>query len=150
MRSPRPIRAHMLLCLLGFRGEGYSTDFVEELHKVHVDLADHPGQALELTTSPDAICGACPNLADAGCSLGGPDHEAHMRAQDEDVLKRLGLEAGAAVSWTDLRALIAARIRGGDLDTICTTCPWLELGYCAEGVEALRPTTSHGGPPLRE
>lgn len=137
----------MVLCLLGFRGEGYSTDFVEELHKVHVDLADHPAQPLELTTSPDAICGACPNLVDAGCTLGGPDHEAHMRAQDEHVLERLGLETGAVISWTDLRALIATRIRGEDLNTICTTCPWLELGYCAEGVESLRPTPSHGAPP---
>ena len=137
----------MVLCLLGFKGEGYSTDFVEELHKVHVDLADHPGQLLELTTSPDAICGACPNLADRGCTLGGPDHEAHMRAQDEEVLRRLGLEASATVTWTDLRAIISTRIRGKDLDSICTTCPWLELGYCAEGVDALRPTPSHGAPP---
>ncbi len=137
----------MVLCLLGFKGEGYSTDFVEELHKVHVDLADHPGQTLELTTSADAICGACPNLAETGCNLGGADHEAHMRAQDKDVLKRLGLRAGARITWTDLRALIAARIRGKDLDSICTTCPWLELGYCAEGVDALRPTPSHGAPP---
>jgi hypothetical protein len=138
----------MVLCLLGFRGEGYSTDFVEQLHRVHVDLADHPGQFLELTTSPDAICGACPNLAEAGCTLGGPDHEAHMRAQDEDVLARLGLAAGTAISWTDLRALISTRIRGQDLVAICTTCPWLELGYCAEGVDALLPTPSHGGPHL--
>jgi hypothetical protein len=60
-----------------------------------------------------------------------------MRAQDEDVLARLGFARGDVVSWAEVLARVGARLRGADLPSICTTCPWLPLGWCAQGVEAV-------------
>ena len=133
-----PIRAHNLLCLLGFRGEGYSVHFVSEMWDVHRTLSENPLQRVLVLNTPDRLCGACPNLRMGGCTLQGPNHETHMRSQDEDVLSRLGLEAGEAYTWAEILTRIAASVRGGDLPGICTTCPWLHLGWCAEGIDRLR------------
>ena len=128
----------MVLCLLGFRGEGYSVTFVAEMTAVHRQLTQDPEQLVQLIASPDRICRACVHLRNGGCRLGGPEHENHMRAQDEEVLSRLGLAPGGIYSWTLICNRIRQSIEGKDLDTICTTCPWLELGYCAEGIDSLR------------
>ena len=136
--DPFPLRAHMALCLLGFRGSGYSPAFVEAMAAIQADLKADPDRALHLVDAPDRICDACPNLADQGCTLGGPEHEAHMRAHDREVLKRLELQAGETTSWGDVLARIAKRIEGADLPAICTTCPWLPLGVCRDSIDALR------------
>ena len=64
-----------------------------------------------------------------------------MRAQDEDVARRLGLHAGEIVPWSEILHRVRSRLRGPDLPAICTTCPWLSLGWCAEGIERV-----HAGP----
>ena len=127
----------MALCLLGFRGSGYSEAFVARMSAIQAALQADPATRVQLVNAPDRICDACPNLAEAGCTLGGPTHEAHMRAHDGEVLRRLELEPGATLAWADVLARIGGRIRGADLDAICTTCPWLPLGVCRESVDAL-------------
>ena len=136
--DPLPLRAHMALCLLGFRGSGYSEAFVEQMQAIQDALRDDPARHVALIDANDSICAACPHLDGArGCTLGGPDHEAHMQAHDREVLRRLGLEAGQAMPWAALLERIGGRIRGADLDAICTTCPWLPLGVCRQSVDAL-------------
>lgn len=136
--GPLPLRAHNVLCLQGFRGRGYSEAFVEQMAEIHAALGEDPGHEVVLLDTPDLLCLVCPHL-EAGCTLGGPDHEAHMQAQDRDVLKRLGLEVGDVVTWAEVLERIGEHIRGADLPTICTTCPWLRLGWCESGVDALGP-----------
>ena len=143
MTGPLPLRAHNLLCLLGFRGRGYDERFVREMAAVHARLAADPTTTIEVRTRPDRLCEACPHLASTGCTLGAPDHEPHMRAQDEDVARRLGLTDGGIYAWSDVLDRIGRGVRSGDLPSICTTCPWLSLGWCAEGIDqvgrAVRP-----------
>lgn len=135
--DPTPLRAHNVLCLHGFRGEGYSEAFVERLQAVHARLNDNPSREVRLQAAPDVLCDACPHLAENGCSLGGAGHETHMRAQDAEVLRRLGCQDGEVLAWWAVLRLVADSVRGADLPAICTTCPWLSLGWCAEGIDAL-------------
>lgn len=135
--DPLPLRAHMALCLLGFRGSGYSAGFVEQMQAIQDGLKADPSHAVALVDAPDRICDACPNLGPEGCTLGGPTHEAHMQAHDREVLRRLGFETGVPSPWSAVLEAIGASIRGADLDAICTTCPWLPLGVCRESVDAL-------------
>lgn len=134
--DPIPLRAHAVLCILGFRGKGYSDAFVREMQEVVAELRRRPSRRVQLRVEPGTLCAACPHLQ-GGCTLGGSDHEPHMEDHDREVLRRLGLEAGAVLSWSRVLERIAERVQGRDLDRICTTCPWLGLGYCAEGVDAL-------------
>ena len=152
---PLPLRAHMTLCLLGFRGKGYDEAFIAAMAATQSRLQGDGTQPVTLIAEPDPLCHACPNLAPAsparpsgGCTLGGPAHEAHMREHDLAVLNRLDLEEGTTMAWEHVLAQVARRIRGTDLPGICTTCPWLPLGVCAEAVDALR--TGAPPPPARE
>jgi hypothetical protein len=131
--------------LLGFRGKGYSDGFVVRMTEVQDALVVDPRRRVRLLDVPDTLCDACPNLR-GGCTLGGPAHEAHMRAQDREVLDRLGFRAGDEPAWEEVLRRVSERVRGSDLPALCTTCPWLPLGWCAEGIDALRGAPPRGGP----
>ncbi len=135
---PIQLRGHTLLCLQGFQGEGYSQDFTVNLASIHRRLNDNPDHAVELVEEPDAVCGACPHRAPAGCTLNGDGSEPGMRDQDRQVLTRLGLQAGSLVRWRDVLDRIRGSITGDDLPDICGSCRWLPLGYCAQGIDRLR------------
>lgn len=132
------LRGHTLLCLQGFRGEGYSPAFTGNLAEIHRRLNENPDHIVELAEEPDAVCGACPHRAPAGCSLNGEGSEAGMQAQDRQVLARLGLAAGLAVRWREVLDRIRGSVRGSDLPDICGSCRWLPLGWCKEGIDRLR------------
>jgi hypothetical protein len=132
------LRGHTLLCLQGFRGKGYSQHFIENLAAVQLSLLTDPGQPVEVTDRGDVVCGACPHQAATGCSLNGIGSEGAIRAQDHDVLRRLGLAPGDRLAWKTILDRIAASITGDSLDDICGQCRWLSLGYCREGIERLR------------
>lgn len=152
--NPVIIRGHTLLCLQGFRGEGYSPDFIDNMASIHARLQSHPETRVRVTDSPDHFCAACPNLKESkplalpgraenvGCTLRGPDFERHIVSQDRQVLDLLGLRAGQEVTWAEVLQRIGSRTRGEMLDEICGDCQWLSLGYCKEGIERLRASIS--------
>lgn len=132
------LRGHTLLCLQGFRGEGYSPAFVDNLASIHRSLQENPEQTVELLDGPDAVCGACPHRVPSGCSIDGDASEESMSKQDQEVLARLGLMVGDRVSWAEVLDQIARSVTGEQLPAICGECRWLSLGYCAEGITHLR------------
>jgi hypothetical protein len=136
--DPIDIRGHTLLCLQGFRGEGYSPDFVANMASLYRRLLLDPKIPVRVVVEPDAICAACPNLAPSGCRLRGEGSEAGMKEQDQDVMRRLSIAPGEVLSWEEILRRIAASVSPGMLTEICGDCPWLPLGYCAEGIEGLR------------
>ena len=139
--DPIRLRAHTLLCLQGFRGEGYSAGFVENMTAIHRRLTDNPFQWVEIIATPDAMCGACPHLALSGCSLHGEGSEPGMQAQDRDVLARLGLHEGDHMTWGEVLDRIRTSLTGQSLTDICGSCQWLSLGYCRDGIDVLRAHT---------
>ena len=138
------LRAHQVLCLQGFGGKGYSDAFVAEMTTVHAALANDPEQPVRLIRAPDRLCGACPHLVDTGCTLGGPNHEAHMRAHDTSVLERLGVAEGGVLPWSEVLDRIGRTTTGADLPGICTTCPWLEIGMCTTAMDRLANKSAPG------
>lgn len=130
------IRAHNLLCIQGFVGKGYSPEFVANMSEVIDGLRNR--SEVTVLAEPDAICDACPNLAESGCALHGEGSEQGIVRQDRDVMARLGIEEGATLAWGLIVERVAERVRPDDLDEICGSCPWLPLGVCKDGLRALR------------
>jgi hypothetical protein len=141
------LRAHTLLCLQGFRGEGYSPEFVEHMAAIHRTLTEEPETFVEVLTSPDAVCGACPHRQASGCVLNGEGSETEMKDQDDVVLRKLGVKGGTRLRWRDILDRIRRSVSGEDLPSICGTCRWLPLGYCREGIERLRTDASKAAGP---
>ncbi|MDF0651722.1 MAG: DUF1284 domain-containing protein [Nitrospira sp.] len=93
--TPIRLRGHTLLCLQGFRGEGYSPGFVANMAAIHQILRNQPEATVQVVASPDAVCAACPHQqGSSGCTINGEPSEADMNNQDRVVLGRLGLKAG--------------------------------------------------------
>lgn len=138
--GPKPIRlrGHTLLCLQGFRGKGYSPEFVDNLSRIHRELSGSREQVVEVVDTPDAVCGACPHQAPSGCSLNGETSEKEIQAQDRQVLAILGLRRDERVTWGEILDRITRSVSGSDLPQICGQCRWLPLGYCRDGIERLR------------
>ena len=75
--DPVIIRGHTLLCLQGFRGEGYSPDFIDNMAAIHARLQAEPGTPVRVTDTPDHFCVACPNLK------GSPQFDSGGRSGEE-------------------------------------------------------------------
>jgi len=126
------LRGHHLLCLHGFRGLGYSPEFISNMQAVKDRLLDAQVE-VEVSISPDDICAACPHLADGGCSK-KEDSEARISAKDAEVLRRLSLSPGDRLPEGDLFALVAEQFSAGISD-LCSSCKWYPLGWCEEGIQ---------------
>lgn len=135
---PVRLRGHTLLCMQGFRGEGYNAEFVKNMTAIHRTLTDHPESWVEVLASPDTVCAACPHQQPSGCMLNGARSEEEMNDQDHVVLQRLGLKVGRRIRWQQILERIRSSVCGDDLPSICGSCRWLPLGYCRGGIDRLR------------
>ena len=136
LATPLEIRAHHFLCILGFRGLGYSQEFIVRMGKVVEELSSNSTLPITFIAECDIICASCPHNKENKC-LKRADSEWKVKNHDLEVLRRLGFEVGAQMSAGEAWARIKARISVRDISEICRDCEWLELGYCAEGLERL-------------
>jgi len=136
------LRAHTLLCLQGFRGLGYSREFVDNLSHIHVTLSGNPETLVEVVDTPDAVCAACPHRQLSGCTLNGDQSEEDMREQDQKVMALLEIQPGRQMQWKEILHRIGTSLTGASLPDICGGCRWLPLGYCKEGIDTLRSESS--------
>lgn len=127
------IRGHHLLCVFGFRGLGYSPQFVENMTAlVRSFFAEEPAE-VEIVAGCDDICRACPHVHDGECGM-SEDAGPVVRDRDRAVLDRLGLAPGMGHSNDSLRCLVAGGVQGADLEELCAGCEWFPLGYCGRGL----------------
>jgi hypothetical protein len=131
------IRGHHLICILGFRGLGYSPEYVLNMKRVIGQLHSPRSVHFEVVDYPDDICAFCPFLVEGGCQQNGPRSEAIVKSLDFNVMARLGLTAEERLTWPEIEAKIRARLYPEDIDVICKECQWLPLGYCTEGLKGL-------------
>jgi hypothetical protein len=128
------LRGHHLLCLLGFRGLGYSPEFVENMTAVHSRVFAG-GCGLEIVAGPDDICSACPRLVDGQCTA---VEISRVGKKDAAVLALLSLRPGDRIEAREVYRRISEALTAEDLQRICRRCHWRSLGYCAEGLLELR------------
>lgn len=127
------LRPHHLLCIQGFRGQGYSPTFIANLARLKDMLNELPETMIEIADGADDICSFCPHLDRDVCMRPGQ----RVNELDGRVLERLGIMAGDTGSWADLTTSVRDKIDGDSLKELCHGCSWLDLGFCARGVEQL-------------
>jgi len=137
LTHPCTIRAHHLLCTLGFRGLGYSEEFTSRMRNVVEKLRCSPVFPLTLVVGCDIICAACPHSKEGEC-LKDTDSEAKAISLDLEILSRLGFEPGAQVPCYEAWERIRERMTSEDMVELCSDCEWFGLGYCVEGLERLK------------
>ncbi|MBE0415527.1 MAG: DUF1284 domain-containing protein [Dehalococcoidia bacterium] len=132
------LRAHHLICIIGFRGLGYSKEYVDNMTKIVVQLRSSPETLIEIAGKPDDICSPCPFLGDKGCQERGLESEEVVRNRDLAVTGRLNMVVGDRITWAEAEERIRSSISPEDLDKICQDCQWLPLGYCVAGLKRLK------------
>ncbi|MDD9266905.1 DUF1284 domain-containing protein [Paenibacillus sp. MAHUQ-63] len=132
MKQPIGLRGHHLLCLLGYRGMGYSKEFCENMTGVYETLRAHPETVIRVVLGPDDLCAAFPADQVAHCE------NRTVYDRDAEIVAKLGLQAGMELSWSAVCGKVAAQVTPGDIGHLCATCRWESYGVCADGVRIIR------------
>lgn len=133
------LRGHHLFCLLGYRGMGYSEEYVENMTRLHQALRDNPKTLIQLVKGPDQLCEKYPNSGKYHCQ----DNNIYER--DAAILEKLGLTIGQILSWKDIESYIRKFVVPSDIQIVCESCSWRSYGVCEEGIQGI-----HEGKGLRK
>ncbi|EIT83948.1 hypothetical protein A374_17974 [Fictibacillus macauensis ZFHKF-1] len=132
------LRGHHLFCLLGFRGMGYSKEYVDNMKQLHKTLRENPDSAVKIILGPDELCAHYPNSGEYHCQA----EEIYER--DAAILQKLQLNVGQQTTWREIETAIKNYSKPDDIATICETCSWRTYGVCEEGIREM-----HEGKGLR-
>lgn len=132
------LRGHHLLCVHGFRGMGYSPEFVKTMQGIVNDIRD-PNQDfyIKVVAAFDDACMSCPHRGLEICEASEGSNE-HVLSMDGKIISHLGLQPGKSYLKSYLVNLTAEKVVPDDLDHLCKNCSWLQYGVCKEGIADLR------------
>lgn len=117
------IRPHHGMCIQFFRGEGYSSEFVQGMSGIISALS--AGAKIELTDCTDSVCAFCPNNSGGVCA--SADRVSNF---DCGVLDLCGLNCGDVLTWTEFRSSVRRNIIDcGKMKDICGDCQWAYICY---------------------
>ncbi|WP_042357436.1 DUF1284 domain-containing protein [Bacillus rubiinfantis] len=133
------LRGHHLFCLLGYRGMGYSEEYVKNMTFLHQTLRSNPKTLIQIVNGPDQLCEKFPNSGVYHCQ------DENIYKQDAAILKKMGLEIGEILMWEEIEERVREFIVPNDIQNICSTCSWRTYGVCEEGVREI-----HAGKGLRK
>jgi uncharacterized protein len=123
------LRGHHLFCLLGYKGMGYSQEYVENMTRLHQSLRDDPETWVQLIEGPDQLCEKYPNSGEYHCQ------DRHIDKRDRVILEKLDLNIGQILKWKDIEDAIRKNVVPSDIEVVCETCSWRSFGVCEEGVQ---------------
>lgn len=114
------IRAHHLLCIRNFKGNGYSKEFVDNFYKV---LERLPEERIKIVNSVDVICEKCPHNKKGICKK-KKDSEKKARELDGSIINAASINLDEEYSYNKLQKLI----RNIHVKDFCKDCEWKD--YC--------------------
>jgi hypothetical protein len=120
------LRAHHLLCMLTYVGEGYGAAFTRNFDAVLGRIA--AGEEIAIVAGPDEVCAPLLAEDEPHCLL--PSVTARDESAAREVSDFFGLdirsESGLRLDASRLAAMRAAFVRG-ELRSACLQCAWFEL-----------------------
>lgn len=122
---PVPLRGHHFLCILTYRGFGYTPAFVANMTGIVAEIGR--GRPVQLVEGPDAICGGLTPADRRACNHDCRNAETLEldRLAVRDVGDFLGTDHASPIEISrttveGLRAAFAAR----SIRRACGRCPW--------------------------
>ena len=126
------LRPHHGMCLLNFRGMGYSPEFTEKMTAVSELLRREPETAVSVSDGADDLCSVCPHCVNGKCTSDNP------AVFDCRVAEAAGVHAGDVVTWKDFSGKTEVLNRTA-LKEICAGCRWLQVCIEIAGLDAAGP-----------
>jgi hypothetical protein len=119
--KPR-LRGHHLICLQFYRGEGYSSEFVENLERV-ISRAREYG--ILVVEGADDVCNHCHYLINGKCTY-KDNAEEEIRYLDLLALALLELNSGRETTWEYIRKKLPEIIEEWE-EKACRNCDWRDV-----------------------
>ena len=128
------LRPHHLMCLLSFRGYGYSDLFTRNFKSIHSQVLSKCENTinLQITQYADTICKPCPHRRGTGCK-----EQDKINSLDRAHSEALNIKHGDQLSWKQAKQKIVANVNEETFHKICQQCSWKEYGYCQEALNKL-------------
>ncbi|WP_338754185.1 DUF1284 domain-containing protein [Bacillus sp. FJAT-52991] len=134
----KQMRGHHLLCVHGFRGMGYSEEFIGTMTKIVKDIRNEQKDfPIRVVVGFDEACFSCPNKGETICEA-SPTSQEHVTALDKNVIHHLGLEENRVYLKSDIIKRTVEKVHPEDLQFLCKGCSWLSAGVCKEGIRQLK------------
>lgn len=112
------IRAHHGMCLAFFKGNGYSSNFTENMEKMKNILAHNP--KVRIVNRTDDICVCCPHNGGKTC-----EEAEKTDRYDAGVLEGCGFLPDTEMYWKEFEASVYENIlAAGKREEICGDCQW--------------------------
>ena len=116
------LRGHHLLCLQGFQGYGYDSNFIKNMTYIN-DLRKNEDTIISVINDSDDICKYCPNLQNGICQNEKQNQE--IINMDNEVLSKI--DTTKKYEPTKLFNEIANIFNTKEsVKYICATCSWHE------------------------
>ena len=120
------LRPHHLLCMQGYRGKGYDSEFVNNMDRVTAFLSENPDYRIRIKEGCDVLCSECPNMTEEGkCTT-----QDFVSFLDRSVTECLGIKEGE-YSYGDAADQINRRLTKEVYYNICGSCQWFRNGICS-------------------
>ncbi len=126
------LRGHHLICMLGFRGMGYSERFTQNMNEVYERLRRSPGTSVEIVEGADDLCAKFPCNQEYHCD------KRSVHEHDERITQHLGIQTGERLTWSELLQLVRDRVQPEHIPVWCASCRWVSYGVCKAGVERVQ------------
>lgn len=126
------LRPHHLLCMQGFRGKGYSDEFVKNMTTIVKQLKEKPIEEIKLVEKRDDICKFCPKMDQLKMMC---QSDQHVLELDFEVMKTLELEYNTSYTMEFIISIMKLKLKRINFNEICEKCSWKLLGFCEEGLE---------------
>ncbi|MBN1794378.1 MAG: DUF1284 domain-containing protein [Candidatus Omnitrophica bacterium] len=127
------IRAHHLICLVAYNGQGYGPEFEKTFNDMqHRYLTSATGE-IEVIAGPDAACESCTFFSGDGCSSSQDGPEEKIVAFDNKALRLLKLSPGTYRARDILRRVRSLSTQ--ELDDFCKGCSWYHKTNCVELIQ---------------
>ncbi len=125
---PVLLRGHHFLCILTYRGKGYSDAFVDNMStKVAAIRAGHP---VRLTSGPDDICNGltetCLQDVQHDCRAADTLRLDHLAVEAVSRVLERDLGKAAPLTLEEVKTLRSA-FASGTIRTACQNCSWKEF-----------------------
>lgn len=114
------LRPHHGLCLLNFRGKGYSDEFSRNMGRMQEYLTGNPKTMVRITEGADDLCARCPNRRGSACT------SEHPPLFDGNVLAKTGFGYGQELTWEKF-SQATRPLSLYQLEETCPDCQWLSL-----------------------
>ena len=129
-------RPHHLMCALGFRGDGYNQEFIDNMTAIVMGKLRAEGGddvLIEVNFGFDDICSVCPNNLGDKCNT-----QKLIDRLDNRIAKVLQVESGDVLTWGENKERIKKYMTLENFNAACKGCPWKKYGICESALIDLR------------